>query len=424
MGYKTDRLADLFPDAYGAADRESLLFKLLDAVGAELLAADEAVKALLKSHWLNYAGGPALDALGASFGVARRRLREGDAFEGDEPFRLRLRAVVQQYTGGGTRAAILGAVRAALGLPFDLGELPLPAQFAALRDELAALIQLVEFSPRADRLASSDVEAVGGASQITLNVDAATVEAARPTITWRFSTGGGRLLRLEVAGQGLQADEALIVPAGSTLTLMAEDDGLLLAYVDRAVVTDRFANIAGGGRPRMPDVPAGRSEWVFRAVGGRFDASLFDRADTFDLPIFDVEMVWTSLQPLTFDLYVPYHFERAVRKLAERRGYEGPLLFFSGLPPERIQEVVDQTRAAGVRGNVHFTLNIFESQPMEDRLRLAADGRFREAQQMADSLVVGSVNQTAERHEQSDRLLIGAVFGVSTFDGGHGFVDG
>ena len=43
MAYKTDRLVDLFPDAYAARDRESLLYKLLDAAGAELMEADESI---------------------------------------------------------------------------------------------------------------------------------------------------------------------------------------------------------------------------------------------------------------------------------------------------------------------------------------------------------------------------------------------
>ncbi len=71
MSYKTDRLTDLFPEAYAVGDRESLLYKLLDAVGAEFMAADEAIKRLLKSHWVDYAEGAGLDGLAATFGVTR-----------------------------------------------------------------------------------------------------------------------------------------------------------------------------------------------------------------------------------------------------------------------------------------------------------------------------------------------------------------
>jgi hypothetical protein len=77
MSYKTEELANLLPDAYATDDAESLLYKLLDAAGAELMVADEKLKALLKSHWVDYASGPALDGLGAIFGVQRRVLQSG-----------------------------------------------------------------------------------------------------------------------------------------------------------------------------------------------------------------------------------------------------------------------------------------------------------------------------------------------------------
>src|SRR5260370_28128127 len=99
MSYKTDRLVDLLPDAYAAAERESLLHQLLDVVGAELMVADAAVKRLLKSHWVDYATGAALDGLGAIYGVARRSLRDG-SLETAAAFRQRLRSVVLLFTGG------------------------------------------------------------------------------------------------------------------------------------------------------------------------------------------------------------------------------------------------------------------------------------------------------------------------------------
>src|SRR5689334_17352703 len=117
MSYKTDRLIDLFPQIYAARTTDSLLHQLLDAIGAELLDADDTIRQLLTSHWIGYAGGAALDGLGAIFGVTRRSL-PNESLESDEAFRLRLRAVVRLFTGGGTRRAVLGAVRSALGLPF------------------------------------------------------------------------------------------------------------------------------------------------------------------------------------------------------------------------------------------------------------------------------------------------------------------
>src|SRR5215472_4349325 len=129
MSYKTDRLVALLPDAYGALDRESVLYKVLDVFGSELITADGKVKDLLKSHWVRYAAGAALDGLASIYGVERRILRGGQP-EPDDAFRTRLQSVVPLFTGGGTVKAVLGAVRSALGLPFDLNQLQIPDSFA------------------------------------------------------------------------------------------------------------------------------------------------------------------------------------------------------------------------------------------------------------------------------------------------------
>jgi phage-related baseplate assembly protein len=140
MSYKTDELTNVLPDAYAVDDAESLIYKLLDAFGAELMTADEKVKRLLKSHWVNYAEGPALDGLAAVFGVRRRLLYDGVTPESDDAFRTRLKAVVPTFAGGGTREAVLGAVRSAFGLPFDLRDLNLPEKYDALRTDIESLI--------------------------------------------------------------------------------------------------------------------------------------------------------------------------------------------------------------------------------------------------------------------------------------------
>ena len=90
MSYKTDKLVSLFPDPYAAEEPESLLYKLLDVFGAALVRADDAVRQLLRSHWVEYASGSALDGLGSIYGVVRRQLQD-DTLETDDAFRQRLR---------------------------------------------------------------------------------------------------------------------------------------------------------------------------------------------------------------------------------------------------------------------------------------------------------------------------------------------
>src|SRR5919202_1702631 len=417
MSEKTGRLVELFPDAYAATETESLLYKLLDAIGAEFMVADAAVKRLLKSHWVDYAEGAALDGLGAIYGIGRRLLLGGTP-ETDEAFRLRLKSVVPLFTGGGTVRAVRGAVRSALGLPFDLDQLNLPPGYEALRQDLEQLVVVEEFSPTVERVLEDAVAPVGDASELTLVVDIPAVQEDRPRIVWTFTDGGGRLLSLELVGAnaGVKAEPDLVVPAGKSLVLSAEANGLLSAAIDLDDVTRYFTNLDGTVPAILPDVPAQRSEWTFRARSGVVDISAFDGADTFDLPRFRVELAWLRRQPLTFDVHVPYFLQEVVAALRERHGYTGELFVFQGLPPEAIQQVVDQTRAAGVRGSVQFTLDFFETHDQAEQLAFRADHRLAEDAGATETLVVGSVDARVETHQIGEVFALGGVFDVATFD--------
>jgi hypothetical protein len=450
VSYKTRELAKLFPEAYASDDVDSLLYKLLDVIGAELMVADEKIKRLLKSHWVNYASGNALDGLGAIYGVQRRLLPEGTP-EPDSAFRLRLKSVVPLFAGGGTKKAVKGAVRSALGLPFDLDKLNLPADYLPLRRDLENLITLEEFSPKTERLVvKSGVDEVEGASELTLvvdvpSVDIPSVKKSRPRIRWTFPSGGerpsgnGRRLSLELAGArvGVKSKDALLLRSGESLILSATANGNLSAAVGVEDKSGSFTNLDGTEPAIMPEVPLDRSEWKFRAHSGLFDISTFDD-DTYDLPHYEIEMSWTRYEPLSFDVHVPYFFQAAVEQLEEQHHYDGGIFAFQGLPLETIQEVVDQTRAAGVRGHVHFSLNWAENHGQTDTprkedfdtarkeekpcpFRIEASHRAPENAGAADSLDVGSFNREAESQDLSDTFVLGGVWDVSTFDGSYGF---
>ena len=423
MSYKTEELASLLPDAYATDDAESLLYKLLDTAGAELMVADEKLKALLKSHWVDYASGPALDGLGAIFGVERRELQVG-GLESDEQFRLRLKAVVPLFTGGGTVKALLGAVRSALGLPYDLDQLNLPPGRASLREDIEKLVTLTEFSPVSERLVDDAVAEAGGASELTMVVELPTVREVRPRVEWTFVTGGGRLLSLERldTGTGVKSDEGLLVPRSGTLVLSADEHGRLTATIGAEDVSNLFTNLDGTTPALLPGVPPSRSEWRFRAQSGLYDIGTFDGDDTYDLPSYRVEISLTRFEPLTFDVHVPYFLKNSVDALKERHDYSGDLFVFQGLPRERIQEVVDQTRAAGVRGNVIFTLDFYETHDhREDRCATLAVHRASENLAAGDALTLGSLNRETETNDVSETFVIGGVWDVSTFDGSFGF---
>jgi|RhiMetdeSRZDD1v2_1073273.scaffolds.fasta_scaffold33134_3 hypothetical protein len=422
MSYKTDRLVALFPDAYAANEWGSLLYRLLDAAGAELMEADDRIKRLLKSHWVRYAEGSALDGLGAIFAVARRTLRNGE-LEQDEAFRRRLQATVPLFTGGGTVEAILGAVRSALGLPFSLDQLRLPAEFAELRKGIEELITLTEFSPQSVRVLESAISQVANASELILEVTDATVRESLPQIIWSFDRGAGRLLSLERmdTNTGVKSKPEFLVPEGSTL-VFSDDRGRFSAVLDGLDVSEKFVNLDDSAPPALPPVPNIASRWKFRAKSGVYDVSRFD-SDAFDLPQFQVALSRTVFQPLTFDVQAPYFLKKAVEQLKQRHKYQGELFIFEGIPLERIQEVVDQTRAAGVRGSVQFSLTFLEDHSQRDQdFRLEAERRTTEDAGALDSLLVANVSQQVESQTMTEQLTIAGVFDISPFDGPFGFL--
>jgi hypothetical protein len=423
MSYKTDRLIALFPDAYAATERLSLVAKLLDAVGAELMIADDSIKRLLKTHWVRYAEGDALDRLAAIYGLQRRGLRSG-GLESDAAFRRRVQSTVPLFTGGGTIAAVKGAVRSALGLPFFLSDLNLPPEFRALYDEIDRLVQLTEFSPAGDRVIGGGPTAVNGASELVLSVTAIGVEASVPRIAWTFDTGGGRDLSVEHVGDGVgfRSLPSFSIGEGKTIVFSADTSGQLSALIDNIEQATQFVNLDGSAPARMPLVPPTASQWRFRAYGGMWDRGSFDGDDSFDLSQFHVELSRIRLLPLTFDVQVPYFLRDEITALAARYGYTGELQVFEGIAPEHIQEVVDETRAAGVRGRVQFSLRFFETNDVDDTLKTLAVYRTAEDAEARDSLLLANVDQQTERHDQGDRLTIVGIYDYGRFDGPFGFL--
>jgi hypothetical protein len=430
MSIKTDRLVRLFPDAYAAREGASLLHRLLDAVGAELMSADGAVKQLLKSHWVDYAQADALDGLAATFGVARRRLVDGTP-EPDDSFRRRLKGVVPFFTGGGTVKAVEGAVRSALGLPFDLelfgqeiaGPGVDPVVVDTLIGGLAELVRVQEYSPKPESALSAPVTKSATVSEVTVEIDFASVLPTYPRIAWTFTAGGARFLTMQRldTGQGIKSRSTLRVNPAETLYLTADGTGAIRVEVAGAEVTGQFTAWDGVGTPRMPPLPGPSTQWKFTAMAATFDYARFDDTEGFDLPEFSVRFDWTRRLPLTFDVIVPYYIGSAVELVRKRAGYQGSLQLFEGLPLEVIQSVVEQTRAAGVRGRVHFTLNFAEDHATGESVAGLLEQATRESQDVLDTLAVGSINTGQERHDASDTLALGAVFDISTYDGSFGF---
>lgn len=429
MSLKTDRLTQLFPEAYAAREPGSLLYRLLDAIGAELEKVDDATKALLKSHWINYASGAALDGLGAIYGVSRRLLRNG-SLESDGAFRLRLKSVVPLFTGGGTRPAVVGAVRSALGLPFDLADLKLGPQYAQLLAEIDALVRFNEFSPKPEEVSDNRVAQVTvgpglDANELTLVVDVPMVFEEVPRIIWTITASSARFLTVQLKGTnlGVASKGTLFLPAGSQLILSTKDAaGTLSAAVGATDVTNQFTALDGTSPARLPNIPLGRSEWVFRARSG-FDTAVFE-TDTFDLPSYRVQLQWQRRQPLSFDIIVPYFLKQTVQALATRYGYKGDILVYEGIPLDKLQDVVNDTQAAGVRGSVQFSLQLYDDlAPRDTPVQIQGVHAVKEDTRPAESLTVGSLETAVDKQDLKEKFGIGGVFDVGAFDGAYVFTN-
>lgn len=439
MSFKTDRLVALFPDVYAAKERDSLLHRFLDASGAGLMDLDAAIKDLLKSHWIHYAKGGALDGLGSLLGVSRRLLPDG-APEDDATFRSLLKSTVPSFVGGGTVEAVKGAVRAALGLPYDLGLYeknaagagsPPSPELKALVEGLRHLVRIEEFSPKTEAVLGSALPAVSGSVAI-LALNFSTIQQETPRIEWTFTKGGGRRLSLtrEDTGEGVRSKGYFEVPEGHTLVLAGEGISGFSASIGTEDVSAFFEDM-GGAAPRLPEVPSGDSRWIFRADRAAiFDVSAFDRSESFDAAAFSVSMAWTRFQPLMFDVIVPYFVEAAIRRIVAASGYDGRFRIFKGLSLPAMQKVVDRSRAAGVRGMVQYSLTLpgesTEQNPWEDHGALEyfaghLQDQRREVHSASESLMVGALDSESEYHNAQEHFAIGGVFNVSVFDGSFGF---
>ena len=224
-----------------------------------------------------------------------------------------------------------------------------------------------------------------------------------------------------MSARGSSPTKPCVLPPGSTLVLTAGPGGVLSAVLGGQDVTGSFTNLDGSTPAIVPPVPLAHSEWRFAARGGLFDLSAFDADETFDTPLFRVELSWPRTQPLTFELVVPYFLQSVVTQLIARHGYTGEVFIFQGLPLDAIPPVVDQTRAAGVRGNVHFSLEFLEDHGQRDQLRVHAVHYATDDAAAADTLTMGSLNTITESQDAADRFGLAGLFDVSTFDGPYSY---
>ncbi len=260
MATKTDRILGVLPGTFRPAP-PSALHALADAVGSELLLAENALVSIMRAHWVDQADREAPDIddlarLAALYGLAPRPDEEV------EEFREHLKRYVRTFLEG--TVTVQGALRVAaeaLALRIRDDHEELDAWWRRPRDEL------VETRARPDDGAA----ALGLAGAMTTGADARRAEL-RGTVDLRPHTDltGASMLRLRIDGGATlevdlaagTADPTAVSPAHIVTAIEAVAPGV--ARQDGGLVVLASLKPAAGGRL---EVPAGPQDAAERVLG-------------------------------------------------------------------------------------------------------------------------------------------------------------
>jgi hypothetical protein len=297
---RTQRVTERLPEFYRSWDAESVIYKLVDAFARSLNEQQQDIFRVARTHWVETAHHADLDALGAIFDLERGH------GESDADYRRRVKNGVQQFRGGGTRESVISMVAALLKVRRDQVGL----------EENPSMPLSVSRTARGDtewKLGSMGVE--DAAPRVEITIDDESEKIVNPTLSVKET---GAWLRFRGA-----------VLHGQRLTIDGDR-----AELDGKDVTDQLEI---NGKPSLLRLG---STWVFHeelsSLVGSFDHALFDGSVFHkSVPTVRVKFDWTSRQPCTFDVTVPYH---ALEK--------------TGTSPEEVEGLLSVIRAQGIRGTV------------------------------------------------------------------------
>ncbi len=299
MTTRADKVAARLPHFFLSWDRSSVVSVVVESVGRRMEDTEKDLALIMRSHWVDTAGGKDLDRLGALFSVPR-------GGEGDPDYRRRLKTAIVSYKGGGTLSSIRMMARIALGLPQDYPvEIRENPRVAMKRTWKVRANSDWKVNPRS--IADSEPE-------ITIAVDTKDVKISDPTIT-NLDTGES------ITFKGtLSFGEELRIGKGRA-TVNGEDRTQRLSVA------------------KVPTMPRGKTKWLYtEAIGANL--GVFDRAQ-FDKSVFAVDITtsvtfeWVAFQPAAFEVLVPKE-----------------LLDKSGVKAAYIQRLIDSVKACGVSGEV------------------------------------------------------------------------
>ncbi len=270
MTSTTKRIAERLPEFYKTWSEDSILYKFLNSFGKTLNESEKDLFRIMRAHWIDTAQGVDLDKLASIFNLARQ------PGEIDRPFRRRIRRAIQEYKGGGTRAAM---------------ELALKALFGSYGEK----VQLVEFPPTP---ISFEIEAVSGDTWRAASLGIADVT---PTVTMRVQTREGEVRDPKVANLSVNKSVGIkgLLKSGQELTL---SNGK--ARIDGA---DAIEDSTDG---QVPAILRRGSEWQYteflHGKLGVFDSGVFDESFfATPLPKVKIRFDWITQKASTVEVRIP-----------------------------------------------------------------------------------------------------------------------
>jgi hypothetical protein len=299
---RTQRVAERLPEFYRSWDPDSVIYKLVDAFARSLNEQQQDIFRVARTHWVETAHNSDLDSIGAVFD-----LRRTDG-ESDADYRRRVKNGVQQFRGGGTPESVVSMV----------------AGFLRVRKDQVGLEENPPTSIVVSRTARGDTEWNLGSMSIEdavprleITIDDESEKIVDPTLSVKETGASVRFRGTVTQGQRLVID-------GGHAELDGED------------VSDRLELKGTVALSRLG------STWSFHeALSSRvgtfdhatFDGSVFQKS----VPTTRVRFEWTSRQPCTFELTIPYH---ALEK--------------SGNSPEEVEAFLSIIRAQGIRATLRI----------------------------------------------------------------------
>lgn len=293
----TDRITGRLPSHFQAYEKNSILYKFIDAIGKSIELAEEDINKILLSRWISTADKDELERIGKLFGV--------NSFDREdlELYRRRIVTTVNDLAKGrGTPTSIRRFIKTGTGLDPEIVENP-----------------TVDASPPSKFLKPGDRWEMFCNSVI----DAEPIIYIRGVTTTRNPTITNLSTSESVTYNGL-------LRKGATLTIYP-DGKASLTGID---VSDKIQVRS----QKYLRLPKGRSVWVYTDANAfidnaKFDESAFAEVNTVTVKL---KMEWTDRQPATVVVKVPGN--RANDKLKME-----------------LQDLLERVRTAGVTFKIEMS---------------------------------------------------------------------